>query len=126
MRKNLYLLIGIAAVAIGGFTILKNNDRQVGYLDEFAKCLADKKIVMYGADWCPHCQNEKKLFGDSFRFVPYVECPDDPQRCLKEGIEGYPTWIFPASLAGGSDGKKLTGEQGLEKLSQESTCQLPQ
>lgn len=30
----------------------------------------------------------------------------------------YPTWIF-------QDGKKLVGEQGLRKLSQESGCALP-
>ncbi len=119
MGKNLYLFVVIGVVTISGFTVLKNNDRQTGYFDEFAKCLANKGIVMYGADWCPHCQNEKKLFGDSFRFVPYVECPNDPQKCLKEGIERYPTWMF-------KDGKKLIGEQGLEKLSQESECQLPQ
>lgn len=73
---------------------------------------------MYGAKWCPHCQNEKKAFGDSFRLVPYVECPDDPKKCLAAGINGYPTWVFP-------DGKKLEGEQGLEKLSQASGCPLP-
>ncbi len=73
---------------------------------------------MYGAEWCAHCQNEKKAFGDSFKYVPYVECPDNPQKCLEKGIEGYPTWILP-------DGKKLIGEQGLLKLSQESGCLLP-
>jgi hypothetical protein len=87
-------------------------------LDSFAQCLADKGAVMYGADWCLHCQNEKKAFGESFKFIPYVECPDDPQRCLAAGIKGYPTWIFP-------DGKKLLGEQGIEKLSEESGCLLP-
>lgn len=84
----------------------------------FTKCLADKGIVMYGADWCPHCQNEKKAFGDSFQFVSYVECPKDPNRCLSAGIAGYPTWILP-------DGKKLVGEQGPKKLSEASGCPLP-
>lgn len=86
-------------------------------LDDFAMCLASKNIIMYGAEWCAHCQNEKKAFGSSFKYIPYVECPDDPQKCLEKGIVGYPTWIFP-------DGRKLIGEQGLEKLSQESDCPL--
>lgn len=86
-------------------------------LDAFAQCLADKGAVMYGADWCPHCHNEKQAFGDSFRLVPYVECPDNPQKCLSAGINVYPTWIFP-------DGKKLVGEQGIKKLSQESGCPI--
>ncbi|MDP2638897.1 MAG: hypothetical protein Q8P06_01870 [Candidatus Azambacteria bacterium] len=87
-------------------------------LDEFAQCLAAKDITMYGAAWCSHCQNEKKSFGDSFKFVPYVECPDNTQICLEKGINGYPTWIFP-------DDRKLVGEQGLKKLSQKSGCPLP-
>src|SRR3990167_442653 len=91
----------------------------VGALDSFAQCLAEKKITMYGADWCPHCQNEKNAFGDSFRFVPYVECPDNPQQCLALEVNGYPTWIFP-------DGRRLEGEQGLRKLSEASGCALPQ
>ncbi len=85
--------------------------------DDFAKCLASKNIIMYGAAWCAHCQSEKAAFEGSFKYVPYVECPDEPQKCLKNSITGYPTWIFP-------DGKKLMGEQGLEKLSQKSGCVL--
>lgn len=73
---------------------------------------------MYGAEWCSHCQNEKKAFGDSFQYVPYVECPAAPQKCLEKKITGYPTWIFP-------DGKALIGEQGLSKLSEASSCALP-
>lgn len=88
-----------------------------GQYDNFAKCLAEKEITMYGADWCAHCQNEKKGFGNSFQYVPYVECPKNPKVCLDKGVEGYPTWIWP-------DGKKLVGEQGLEKLSKESGCQI--
>ena len=93
-------------------------------LDDFAKCLASKNITMYGAEWCSHCQNEKKAFGDSFRYVPYVECPNDPKKCLEKGITGYPIWVFPDGLSAQA-GKKLIGEQGLEKLSQESGCPLP-
>ena len=118
--KNTIIVVAIGVVVAGvGFVVLKPEQQAAAALDSFAQCLADENTTMYGADWCPHCQNEKKLFGDSFRLVPYVECPDDPQRCLKEDIQGYPTWVFP-------DGKTLVGEQGLEKLSQESECQLPQ
>lgn len=121
--KNRNLLILGAVLAVAAAVVLlyprqqKNNF--AGKLDTFAQCLADKKVTMYGADWCPHCQNEKKAFGDSFRLVPYVECPDNPKACLDAGVSRYPTWIFP-------EGKKLEGELGLEKLSQESGCALPE
>ena len=88
-------------------------------LDDFARCLTSKGAIMYGAEWCPHCQNEKKAFGKSFQYINYVECPDDPQKCLAAGIDGYPTWIFVS-------GKKLEGEQGVVKLAQESGCSLPE
>ena len=112
-----FLLIILVAIGAGLFIFSNGNYSNSLNLASFAECLRDQGAVMYGADWCPHCQNEKKAFGDSFKLVPYVECPDDPKRCLAAGINGYPTWIFP-------DGKRLEGEQGLEKLSRESGCQL--
>lgn len=96
-----------------------SNKTDAGNLDEFAQCLSGKNVVMYGAYWCPHCQNEKAAFGDSFGFVDYVECTARPNDCIAAGIKGYPTWIF-------SDGRRLEGEQGIEKLSKESGCALPQ
>lgn len=87
-------------------------------LDAFAQCLRDKGVTMYGAYWCSHCQNEKKNFGDSFQYVPYVECTKEIKKCQDAGIKGYPTWIFPG-------GKKLEGEQGLENLATESGCESP-
>lgn len=108
----------VLAAAVWGVVYLLSRPQVASALDDFARCLAEKQITMYGADWCPHCQNEKRAFGRSFQFVPYVECPDDPKKCLAEGITGYPTWLFP-------DGRRFEGEQGLEKLSQESSCPLP-
>ncbi len=86
-------------------------------LDTFAQCLAEKKITMYGAAWCTHCQKEKAGFGSSFKYVPYVECPDNTQLCLDKGINGYPTWIT-------ADGVKYEGEQGVEKLASITGCSL--
>ncbi len=111
------VVIVVAAAGLLVFTKLQDNTVQTDTLDAFAKCLTAKKVTMYGADWCTHCQNEKKAFGSSFQYVPYVECPKDPKSCLEKDVKGYPTWIFP-------DGKKLEGEQGLLKLSIESGCAL--
>ena len=107
-------VLGVIAIAV------VNLSRAVDLpnLDVFAQCLSSKGAVMYGANWCPHCKNEKRAFGESFRLISYVECPADPQRCLAAGITGYPTWIF-------SDGTRFTGEQGIEKLSEASGCSLP-
>lgn len=118
MIKNLCLLAILILIGVGTISILTKSQKQDLSLDSFAQCLAKKGITMYGANWCPHCQNEKKAFGSSFRFISYVECPDNPQRCLSANISGYPTWLFP-------DGRKFTGQMGLENLAKESGCQLP-
>jgi len=83
-----------------------------------ATCLEGKDAVMYGAEWCPHCQNEKRALGiEAFSRIRYIECPQDPKTCMAAGIEGYPTWIIGGIL-------RLEGEQGLEKLSRATGCPL--
>jgi len=119
MKNNTTIVIFAAVILLvgAGLTAYLSREKPNPALDAFAQCLAEKKITMYGAAWCPHCQNEKKTFGGSFKYVPYVECPNDPNKCIAAGIKAYPTWILP-------DGKKLVGEQGLKKLSEESGCAL--
>ncbi|MEX2053006.1 MAG: hypothetical protein WD898_02135 [Candidatus Paceibacterota bacterium] len=118
MNRGYIKLILIAVVLIGGAWLVLQKDKPArANLDELAQCLTGQGVIMYGADWCPHCQNEKKAFGDSFRHINYVECPDEPDRCLAAGVSAFPTWVFP-------DGKKLEGEQGPDRLAQESGCGL--
>ncbi len=118
MNKKLAIFSGLfAVIGIAAFLMFYTGNAGERKLDAFAQCLAARGVTMYGADWCAHCQNEKKAFSSSFQFVPYVECPANPQKCLAKGINAYPTWIF-------SDGKKLEGEQGIKKLSEESGCSL--
>src|SRR3989338_258050 len=91
--------------------------------DGFAQCLTEQNVTMYGAYWCPHCQNQKKIFGNAFQYVAYVECatPGLPNVMTKEGeeagVEGYPTWI-------NASGEIVAGEQSLEELATFSGCVL--
>jgi len=117
MDKFIIFAIGGVLIVATVFILNAGGKKDNLVLNQFAQCLSEKGVVMYGADWCPHCQNEKKAFGNSFQYVNYVECPKEPQKCLALGVDGYPTWIF-------SDGKRLVGEQGLEKLAGESGCAL--
>jgi hypothetical protein len=92
-------------------------------LDGFAKCLAAKKATMYGSFWCRHCDDQKQLFGSSFRYVPYVECSMPGMRqmtfsCQVVGIRYTPTWIF-------ADGDRRVGLQPLDNLSKKTGCPLP-
>ncbi len=120
-QKSIFILI-ISLLVLGTVTtvMLRQGGSNVpkGKYDVFAQCLAQKKLTMYGAVWCSHCKAEKARFGDSFKYVPYVECTENPNQCLLKGVEGYPTWID-------ENGVKYVGEQGLEKLSKISGCELP-
>lgn len=119
-NKLIFWAIVVLVVTIFGWAAWSSfGPGPQGKYDDFAKCLADKDITMYGAYWCSHCQNEKRAFGSSFQYVPYVECTQETARCEANKITSYPTWIFP-------DGRAEVGEQGLQKLSQLSGCPLVQ
>jgi len=89
--------------------------------DSFAQCLTDKGAVLYGAEWCTHCKEQKAVLGDSFRLIKYVECPDNTQFCIDKGIQGYPTWIIGTStMLEGFDKDKT-----MQNLSDITGCPLP-
>lgn len=116
-----WIAIGIAIIWGVGAVALKNKGEvnlASSVMDNFAKCLTDKGVKMYGADWCPHCQNQKKAFGASFKFIDYTRCELDgnKQKCESAGIKGYPTWVFLA-------GEKIEGEASFEDLSDKSGCE---
>ena len=91
--------------------------------DSFAQCITSKGMKMYGAFWCPHCQDQKKMFGNSIKYVNYIECStSDGQgqipECTLAGIQSYPTWELPG-------GAKKQGSLTLQELSVFTGCQLP-
>lgn len=87
----------------------------------FAQCIADSGAKFYGAYWCPHCNDQKTLFGKAAKYLPYIECSnsDKSQKeiCSSAGINAYPTWIFP-------DGSQANLVTKLE-LSRKTNCALP-
>ncbi len=125
---NMKIVYGLLIIVlIGVFILAKENksgsqNEVVSAYDSFAQCLTDAGAKFYGAYWCPHCQDQKKLFNDS-KNLPYIECstPDGQGRtkvCIDAGITGYPTWVF-------ADGSQENGEQSLDTLSQKTNCPLP-
>lgn len=122
-KSTLLILGGIAIVIVGLLVWAGVASSGPGKLDAFAQCIKDQGTVFYGAFWCPHCQNEKALFGKSAQFLPYVECsnPDGQTQtevCTQKNIQGYPTWEF-------RDGTRLSGEVSLSNLADKTGCKLP-
>jgi glutaredoxin len=120
--KHVWPIIIITVVGAVGYGLWTgyrkpSEPSKPGTYDALAQCLTEKGVVMYGADWCPHCQNQKKLFGPSFQYVTYIECPKEPKVCLEKNITGYPTWLV-------ADGTRLEGEQSLAKLAEVSGCRV--
>lgn len=116
----LYLAVGVIVVGLIAYAVVKGQAPSI--YDSFAQCLTEKNVKMYGAWWCPHCQNQKKLFGKSFDFIEYIECSVPGSQAMNElckqaGIQGYPTWEF-------GDGNRMSGEQSLQTLAEKTGCTL--
>jgi len=88
----------------------------------FAKALADAGVKFYGAAWCSFCTDQKELFEDGGRFLPFIEVTK-ADRTLNavgtaEGITTFPTWEFP-------DDTRATGVLSLATIAQRSGVAIP-
>ena len=120
--RNWVIVIAVIVIIAGVSYYLAFKPETQGNYDEFAKCLTENNVTMFGAYWCPHCKDQKKLFGNSWQYVNYVECSlpnaaGTTEECIKEGIDGYPTWEINSTKVGGL----LT----LQQLSDRTNCTLP-
>ncbi len=123
MDINKRHLLWVSIFLLAGFmAFLFFGSNATGKYDDFAKCLTENGVKMYGAYWCPHCLNQKSMFGSSWKYVNNIEC-SLPNRggqtdlCNKASIKGYPTWEF-------ADKTRLEGEVSFEYLSEKSGCEL--
>lgn len=120
--SKLFLVGGIILAVIIAAIFVVNKKSEPGQYDDFAKCLSDSGVKMYGAYWCSHCKNQKEMFGNSWKHINYIECslPNNSGQttdCKQAGITAYPTWEF-------QDGERAQGELSFEDLSQYSNCEL--
>ncbi|MCC7367226.1 MAG: hypothetical protein IT306_02315 [Chloroflexi bacterium] len=115
------LLLGYAAgpaAAPAAASIASNPETDE--LTALADHLTASGAVFYGAYWCPHCQNQKKMFGDAADRLPYVECDARgknarPAACTAAGVRAYPTWVI--------NGQKIEGEIPVRELARLSGFQ---
>ena len=121
VKKNI-LYVAVLALFVGAY--LSGRFYKNHKYDSFAKCLSGKNARMYGLYWCPHCADQKREFGSSFRYVTYIECASegDPHEltpaCKAAGVKLFPSWQF------GSDAPK-EGVLSLQALSEKTGCRLP-
>ena len=90
---------------------------------KLAKSLKKADVTFFGAWWCPHCADQKAIFKDGYKKLPYVECstPDgDGQKnvCVVEDIRSYPTWEF-------ADGSRVEAVVSATALADEAGVDIP-
>jgi hypothetical protein len=119
-RITIYVVLIAAACGLAYYFYHRSEHEH----DAFARCLGERGAKMYGAWWCPHCQEQKEKFGASFEFAPYVECGikgdthGQSQVCKDENIKHYPTWQFPPT------GERVDRIFSLQELSDRTGCPL--
>lgn len=126
MKKTTAYLVLAILILVGAVYGVSKIPEKAGAYDEFATCVADSGATFWGAFWCPHCNDQKKLFGRSAKLLPYTECstPDgrgQTNECTEAGIESYPTWDF----AVGTTTERIGGVLTFEKLSEMTGCAIP-
>ncbi|MGF1479724.1 MAG: vitamin K epoxide reductase family protein [Cyanophyceae cyanobacterium] len=98
-----------------GWKITTTSGESEMALAEHLAAIGAKK---YGAFWCPHCYDQKQLFGEeAFGKVNYIECAPEgknpqPEACDRAGIQSYPTWEI--------NGELYRGTQSLDQLAEVS------
>lgn len=124
-KPLLFTLIGTGLLVVLGvfaYSTLRTEQPAPGTYDTFATCIQQSGATFYGAFWCPHCQEQKHMFGDASRLLPYVECstPDRQQTtaCTDARITSYPTWNF-------ANGERMTGAVSMAMLAEKTGCALP-
>ena len=89
-------------------------------LKTFNDCLGEKNFRIYGANWCGWT---KKLVVDTLggfdtASAIYVECTEEKELCLSEGITGYPTTKI--------NGEVYNGARTIAAISQATGCPAPE
>jgi len=88
-----------------------------------AEHLTAKGATMYSAYWCPHCHEQKEMFGkEAAAKLKIVECAPDGRDsqaalCKSKNIQGFPSWEI--------NGKIDSGVKPLAKLAELSGYKGP-
>ncbi|MGB7442340.1 MAG: vitamin K epoxide reductase family protein [Coleofasciculaceae cyanobacterium] len=104
---------------IGGWKITTTSGEAEIALATHLQEIGAKK---YSAYWCPHCYEQKQLFGEeAFSEINVIECAPDgtdgqPQVCQDAGVQGFPSWEINGELTSGvktlEELADLSGYQG--------------
>ena len=75
--------------------------------------LRDNGVVIYSAFWCPHCRNQREMFGkEAWTILTSRECSEQGIKFSGtcDGIDGYPAWTGMGGVGGVRSGEMELGK----------------
>jgi hypothetical protein len=114
MKKVLGIGLILSSLFLLGCTSQTQDDIDLVDLDQIAQCLSDNGVKVYVTATCSYCMEQKKLFGDSWKYINAIDCMQNPMSCGK--IQWTPTWEF-------ADGSLLAGMQKISTLVAKAGCE---
>ncbi len=112
-KKIIWIGFILSSVFLMWCSSTKQDNTSVVNIEQIAQCLWQKWVKMYWTKVCSHCLSQKELFGDSFKYINYVDCTNTPDACSK--IKWTPTREFPS-------GELLVGKQKISVLAEKAWC----
>ena len=116
------VLLAAVLFLAGGYAASRPISAEQAYAAGLARHLTAEGVKMYGAYWCPACNNQKALFGPAAALLPYIECDarspiGQPGVCVAAQIRAFPTWEIK--------GQRYEGVLSLEQLAEMTGYQSP-
>ena len=115
-------LLAAVLFLTGGYAASRPISAEQAYAAGLARHLTAEGVKMYGAYWCPACNNQKALFGPAAAMLPYILCDarspiGQPGGCVAAQIRAFPTWEIK--------GQRYEGVLSLEQLAEMTGYQSP-
>jgi hypothetical protein len=113
MKKIIWIGFVLSSIFLLWCSNPKQDDTIIKDINQIAQCLWQKWVKMYWTETCSHCIDQKELFGDSFKYINYIDCAKDTNACAK--LQWTPTREF-------SGWELLEGKQTISTLAEKAWC----
>ena len=114
--RKYFIMLSIALIILLLGLSFYTSSQKPGQYDDFAKCLTEKGVVVYGNDFCKYTNNQLGYFDKSKEYLNYVKCAENEKLCNDKNVKITPTWEI--------NGEMYEQVQTFEKLSAVSGCNL--
>ncbi len=108
-KRSIVTLIIVLAVIILAALVLTRSHPDTS--EEIVKCIGENSLL-YTQKGCHACEYQEKLFGENYKYLNFIDCWIDQEKCL--GIKGTPTWII--------NNQEYLGARSIEQLKELTGC----